>query len=277
MNIHTISRETDALERLLNAQPCQDGIPLLSEVTSGFGALYEKVREKEKRIYPDEEVGKLPFASPSNPHQKEWLLRANSFRRVKKYIEKKKHRGNVLELGCGNGWFSPRLARNSFRKVTGLDIFREELLQAKRIFRVPNLEFCFGNIFNSAFPEGIFRMIFLNSTIQYFPDLHRLIRHLFMLLAPGGEIHILDSPLYKKQNVIAARERSIRYFQKLGFPEMAGFYHHHPEQSLEAFQPEYLYRPGVFKRLIKPLYAPFPWIRIRNEDQRNVAFYTTNP
>ena len=96
----------------LNRESLQDGVYILSEINDEFETIYLKVREKEKRIYSDEELIKLPFASKTNPHKKEWDLRAKSFLRFKDYLVSKKEKINILDLGCGNGWFSGQLSKS---------------------------------------------------------------------------------------------------------------------------------------------------------------------
>lgn len=36
-------------------------------------------KEKENRIYSDDEIKLLPYASKINPHKNEWALRSKSF------------------------------------------------------------------------------------------------------------------------------------------------------------------------------------------------------
>ena len=53
----------------------------------------------------------------------------------------------ILDVGCGNGWFSGQLAAIASAKVYALDLNRMELEQAARIFNLHNLILCYGNIF----------------------------------------------------------------------------------------------------------------------------------
>ncbi len=82
----------------LNRESFQDAVYILSEINDEFESVYLKVREKEKRIYSDEELIKLPFASKTNPHKKEWNLRAKSYLRFKEYLRQKKDNLNFLIL-----------------------------------------------------------------------------------------------------------------------------------------------------------------------------------
>ena len=101
------------VEFKLNPATLIDGIYILSEINNEFENIYLKVREKENRTYSSTELKKLPFASKTNPHKKEWDLRAKSFLRLKKYLNNKKANSNILDLGCGNCWLTGQLS-NTF-------------------------------------------------------------------------------------------------------------------------------------------------------------------
>ena len=80
---------------------------------NGFEEQYLKIRQKEKRLYADEEVKHLPDIAPWHVHYREWQFRKRSATRLMRYLEKKKRALNMLEVGCGNGWLSAKLAMNS--------------------------------------------------------------------------------------------------------------------------------------------------------------------
>ncbi|MCK7529492.1 MAG: hypothetical protein MZV64_74030 [Ignavibacteriales bacterium] len=104
-------RNYEMAEIKLDSSSLKDGIYILSEINNEFEKIYLQVRDKENRIFSDDEVKNLPFASDSNPHKKEWDLRAKSFQRFKEYLKSKKQNLNILDLGCGNGWFSGQLSK----------------------------------------------------------------------------------------------------------------------------------------------------------------------
>lgn len=229
--------------------------------------LYLRVREKEGRLYPDTIVARLPQVPRDHPFSTEWRSRADSCARLTRYIATHNRSLSVLELGCGNGWLSHRISLVPATNVWGIDRASPELTQAARVFRQSNLVFLAADIFNPPFDSHPFDEIVLASVIQYFPDLPRLIHTLQVHLTLGGEIHILDSPLYRPEELSAARERTHAYYATLGFPEMAEQYHHHSTTELEEFTPHWLYRPNsLLPRLARRVGqnpAPFPWLVIR--------------
>jgi ubiquinone/menaquinone biosynthesis C-methylase UbiE len=229
--------------------------------------LYLRVREKEGRFYPDTIVAGLPHVPRSHPYSNEWRSRAESCSRLTKYLATLKRPLSILELGCGNGWLSHRLSLIPATRVWGLDRSSSELVQAARIFHRSNLNFLSADIFSPPFSAHTFDEIILASVIQYFPDLTRLIVTLQILLHPGGEIHVLDSPIYLPEEIPTARERSRVYYASLGLPEMGEHYFHHSFTELVEFAPNWYYRPdsriAQIQRLLGLNPSPFAWLIIR--------------
>ena len=228
-----------------------------------FEENYIQVREKEGRIYSELEIKSLPFLK-DHPLAKEWKLRHKSTNRVCKYFEDRK--GKVLiDIGCGNGWFSHLLSNNTELEVIGLDINTSELEQAAKVFPGDKLKFLYGDIFSLNIPKESVDYFTMNASIQYFPNPDKLLERLVFLLKPRGEIHIIDSPFYSASELVGAKQRTLNYFTNLGFPAMAKFYHHHTWGQLADWDYDVLYQPSGMNRLKKALNrpdSPFPWIRI---------------
>lgn len=224
-------------------------------------AAYLAVRKKEQRIFSDETVKTLPYLNDRTKLGQEWKLRASSFIKLKKHLEKKNASLRFLDLGCGNGWMSNALSMINNSHVIAIDTNAVELQQGARVFEEnKRLTFCQGDIFKMDLPPGSFDVIVCAASVQYFPSLTVLIKHLVKLLKPGGEIHVIDSPVYEEAAVVKARRATLMYYEKLGNPEMAGFYHHHTWSELDSF----LFRvKNNFAGIRIPGFsAPFPWIII---------------
>src|SRR5687767_9920983 len=221
-----------------------------------FEEIYHPLRTKENRVYTDREVAQLPDISNAHPHYKEWQIRKQSSDRLTAYFEKKLLAGTseqplrLLEMGCGNGWLSHRLAGITNTKVTGLDINFAELQQAVRVFEpIPNLQFIYGDINKGLFQEMYFDVVVFAASIQYFSSFSGIINTTSRLLKPGGEIHILDSHFYKPGRSEEAKKRTAEYFRRLGYPEMASHYYHHCTHDLEEFNYRILHKPPVWAKL----------------------------
>ncbi len=232
-----------------------------------FESFYLGVRKSEKRLLTDNEVATLPILN-NNPHTNEWKKRARSAQRVSKYLLQHKT-GNLLDLGCGNGWFSAMLAKNDRLEIAGMDVNLTELKQAARVFQQPNLSFLYGDVFQTKFQGNIFDYITINAVIQYFEDLDLLIKRLFDMLKPGGEIHVIDSPFYEQHELAGAKERTVKYYNEKGFPEMCQYYFHHSWSEISNFDTEILYeykpKSKILRFFEKPD-MPFPWIKIVKKD-----------
>ena len=240
----------------------QKGLPRNTE----FERKYFPIREKERRIYSDEIVRRLPEIELSHPHCLEWKLRKNSLRKLLNYLNKRKI-NMVLDVGCGNGWMSGHLAECT-SNVAAIDRNEVELKQAARVFaNHKNIKFIYGDVLNNPFQqEKLFDLVFLSSSIQYFPDLSKLIRSLQNILSTEGEIHIIDSHLYITETRVNAQQRSATYFDSLGFAGLDNYYFHHCWSDLKPFPYQLLYDPRLFlnkfKRFFQKDRSPFPWIVI---------------
>ncbi len=230
---------------------------------------YWRVRARESRLYPDDVVRVLPEIDPAHPLAREWAARADSLGRLADYVARHQHGLSVLDLGCGNGWMTHQLAALPNMRVYGLDLNRRELTQAARVFiERPRLKFIYGDVFTAPLPPHGFNLIVLASVIQYFADLPGLIHRLRDLLAPEGEIHILDSPLYHPREVAAAQARTRRYYTERRLAFVAGDYHHHTWEALAPFQPDVLYDPRWWRNRLAQWWwgeqprSPFPWLKL---------------
>ena len=232
-----------------------------------FSSLYLKVRDHENRVLTDKQLSQLPNLVPGNPHHKEWSLRQKSTSRFTDYLKKKNKPLRILDLGCGNGWFTNKMALIAPNYIVlGIDINPPELEQAARVFRRENLHFVFGDIYAIAdLFRNSFDMITVNATIQYFGELSKLIALLKTFLTASGEIHIMDSPFYNPAAVAAAKERTFSYYSELGFPKMAEYYHHHSKEDVKEFEVLYFPKKSLVKRLTRRKDSPFPWLKYTNE------------
>jgi SAM-dependent methyltransferase len=232
--------------------------------------LYLRVREKEGRVYTDDIVRDLPIVPDGHPLADEWKARSASASRLRRYLARFSRRLTVLDIGCGNGWLA-NLLSNSGHRVVGLDQNIYELKQAARVFsKNTDVLFMEADIFSVPFERESFDIVILASSIQYFNDLHMLFRTLCKYLRRSGEIHVLDSPLYRDQDVESAMARSREYYAALGFPDMANRYFHHRLSDVDVFRPRILYQPDhkvlKIKHFLKRVDSPFPWLSIQKQN-----------
>lgn len=226
-----------------------------------FERLYIAVRDKEQRVYTDTQLKLLPRIAPGHIHAGEWKVRERSADRLIAYLRKKRKPLNILEIGCGNGWLSAKLAGLKNSRVTGLDINGVEINQAKRVFVLPNLEFILCSFSPEIFNRSKFDIIVFAASFQYFSGPDVIIREAFKALKAEGEIHLTDTHFYEPAAQQEAGRRTLHYYMNLGYPEMAANYHHHTLGFLQQFNHNILYTP---RNLVNRLWKrdPFYWIRI---------------
>jgi len=226
--------------------------------------LYLEVRRREGRVPTDEALLQLPHVKTPAALAKEWRWRKRSLERLDTYLKKQYGQQPIrlLDLGCGNGWMSNILASQPEREVWATDLNEMELLQGSRVFPKENLRFVYADVLQGMLPGRYFDVIVLAASVQYFPDLKQLMAVMRTLLKPKGSIHILDSYFYGDEEArLAAEQRTMAYYQQMGMPEMASFYHHHlwkEAQNLGAVNQNR--RLGVYLRQRLGYLAPFPWL-----------------
>jgi ubiquinone/menaquinone biosynthesis C-methylase UbiE len=229
-----------------------------------FTDQYISLREKEGRIYSDEELRLLPKVSKTHPLEREWKIRERSSNHLVEYLSAKNKSLQLLEIGCGNGWLSNKLAEVKGIEVIGMDINGPELEQAQKVFVKQNLHFKYGKLGELNPGSKKFDIIVFASSIQYFPLLHSAIKNCMSWLTPEGEIHILDTNFYTKTEKIKARVRSQEYFQSLDQPLMHHYYFHHQLDDLRGFEFKIL---NKFQIQLEKLTGgkTFPWICIKKQ------------
>ena len=213
-------------------------------------------------------IAELPLVPKTHPHFKEWMIRKMSFEKFSSYLQQKNKPLHILDLGCGNGWMSNKMSEINQSLVIGVDLNRYETEQAKRVFQNNNrLTFFAGDLMSDhLFHTEKFDIIVLAASIQYFPDLNRLIKYLLGFLNSNGEIHIVDSPFYSEDNIAKAKESSRQYYSTLNCIEMADYYHHHLWKELSGFHYNLLNRSlrnRISLKIFRTKRNYFPWLVIR--------------
>jgi 2-polyprenyl-3-methyl-5-hydroxy-6-metoxy-1,4-benzoquinol methylase len=229
-----------------------------------FGHLYIKVRQREQRLYTDDELRQLPDIEPSHIHYKEWKIRKRSAERLVNYLSKKKKPLNILEIGCGNGWLSSKLAGIKGAIVTGFDVNELEINQAKRVFNKINLQFFCDEFDAEKFKALSFDVIVFAASLQYFSQVKDTLDRSLSRLSPQGEVHIIDTNFYKPQSIKGAAQRTLDHYTKMGCPELAKYYFHHSLDDLHGYKYKVLSNPNSIINWLQKN-SPFYWICINKQ------------
>lgn len=232
-----------------------------------FENQYFSLRQKEQRVYTDEQVASLPEIAADHLHYSEWQIRKKSSQKLIRYLEGKRRALKILEIGCGNGWLSSKLSNIKKSEVTGLDINRTELEQAARVFHHnQGLSFVYGDIRSGILNNTFFDIIVFAASIQYFYSLNEILTAALNHLKHGGEIHITDTRFYKREELDNARQRTKAYFTLMGFPGMLNSYFHHCADELRHFNTKIFYNPYSWRAKIFRNHHPFYWIGVRKHN-----------
>ena len=138
---------------------------------------------------------------------------------------------NVLDVGCGAGWLSRRLAKLVPQgRVVGMDVSDEMIRHARRAsVDFENLMFVTGEVQEIPWEPNFFSHAISIESSYYWPDPAAGIREICRVLKPGGAAWILinyyrDNPhchqwgdlLAIKTHLLSAREWS-EFFLAVGF------------------------------------------------------------
>lgn len=197
----------------------------LNEIAS-FCEKYDAVRLREgwASEMPDYYL-ELPFRDLTGEHEHEWQLRAQSFRFLQNWLKKNYGSRNlrILDIGAGSGWMSRLLAEQ--HEVFALDVNagphglaavpvgqRRFMAAQAELERLPLA----GNSFD---------LVIANASLHYTHDLAQVFKQVSNVLRPGGNLLVMDSPVYPTHEAArAAHERSRAYYAQQGVPELANNY-----------------------------------------------------
>jgi SAM-dependent methyltransferase len=92
----------------------------------------------------------------------------------------------ILEVGCGTGWLTERLAR--IAPTTAIDLSPRAIDIARS--RGLDVEFVAGDFYTQEFSRGPFDMVICMETISCMPDQSRFVERLAEATRPGGYLII---------------------------------------------------------------------------------------
>jgi len=120
----------------------------------------------------------------------------------------------ILDLGCGTGWASRRMALRA-GEVVGLDVADEMLHRARAASPgVGNVSYVWGSAEKIPFADGNFTKVLSVESFYYYADQGRALDELRRVMAPGGRLFILIN-LYKDNHY------SLRWVSELKVPVQA--------------------------------------------------------
>lgn len=164
-----------------------------------FVQQYRAVRQREgRRSSSAEFYRRLPSVDPGDPHATDWRIRRETYHHLLGHVLAAGPRPlHVLDLGAGSGWLCHRLATLGHR-VVAVDAIDDEVdgLGATRHYTT---EFAVVQADFDALPFAPrqFDLVVFNGSLHYAADAAATLERAHHLLAPGGTLVVMDSPMFR--------------------------------------------------------------------------------
>ena len=122
-------------------------------------------------------------------------------------------RGNILDLGCGNGTFSYHLScLEGVKAVTGIDISNIAIAEARK--KYPMLIFHEGDIETLSFANESFDFIAVSEVAEHVLDIQTMFKNACRVLKPNGFIFVTTTDFNMLKKIIIA----ILFWDKYFYP-----------------------------------------------------------
>jgi ubiquinone/menaquinone biosynthesis C-methylase UbiE len=138
----------------------------------------------------NELIGFWSAAAPDYDRVVELQVGPGTRAKVRERLSQQKSLGDVVEFGCGSGFFTPVLARNAAR-VLATDFSPGMLGHAEECIRAANVTFQIEDCQASSLEDESFDTAFLGLVLQ-FADHERTIAEMRRVLKPGGRLLIAN-------------------------------------------------------------------------------------
>ena len=161
---------------------------------------YTTVRLAEGRASADPEFfRRLPAPTPGTPLEAQWRMRARTWAVVeRRVLGVSSGPLRVLDVGAGVGWLSNRLTElGHVAAAIDLTVDPDDGLGACRHY---TREFLRWQAEMDALPVAAASvdLVVYNASLHYSTDLECTLREALRVLAPGGRVVVMDSPIYRR-------------------------------------------------------------------------------
>ena len=103
----------------------------------------------------------------------------------------------VVDLGCGFGWFCRFARERGAERVLGLDISENMLARAHAMTADPAISYRRADLESLDLPEDLFDLAFSSLALHYVADLEGLLANLRRALRPGGTFVLsMEHPIF---------------------------------------------------------------------------------
>lgn len=104
---------------------------------------------------------------------------------------------NILDLGCGYGWFCRYAQENHAANVVGLDISERMLSTARSMTPAGGIVYQRKDLETLALSPASFDLVYSSLALHYLHDIERLLQTIYHSLTPGGMlVFSAEHPIY---------------------------------------------------------------------------------
>jgi SAM-dependent methyltransferase len=176
-------------------------------------------REGRRPAAPDY-YRRLPTVAPGDPHASEWQIRRETYHHLLGHVLAAGPLPlHVLDLGAGSGWLSHRLTVLGHCAVA-VDAIDDDVdgLGAARHYAAgfATVQADFDAL---PFVPGQFDLVVFNRSLHYAADTVATLERAHQVLAPGGALVVMDSPMFRAEEEGASGDDGGGY---LTFAGLAG-------------------------------------------------------
>jgi SAM-dependent methyltransferase len=104
---------------------------------------------------------------------------------------------NVVDLGCGYGWFCRWASEQGADKVLGLDVSEKMLEQARKTTSAANIQYAQADLEHLELPINSFDLVYSSLALHYIKDLPGLFAKIHASLRPGSRfVFSIEHPIF---------------------------------------------------------------------------------
>jgi ubiquinone/menaquinone biosynthesis C-methylase UbiE len=96
----------------------------------------------------------------------------------------------ILDVGCGDGYYSFLLSRLGEFNITGVDSDKQALTIAKRQIGKKNVQFVVGDVLKLPFKTGSFNKLVCSEVLEHLPDDKKGLQEMYRVLKKNGTLYI---------------------------------------------------------------------------------------
>jgi ubiquinone/menaquinone biosynthesis C-methylase UbiE len=134
-----------------------------------------------------------------------------------KRLSSEQELGEVIEFGCGTGYFTKAIAKNA-KHVIATDLSDEMLEEAKvKLKEYQNVTIEKADCENTSFPLERFDTVFMVNVIHFIQNIHKCLQESNRILKDGGLLLLADYTGYGMR-WFDKMKLGFRFFRKCGIP-----------------------------------------------------------